>query len=63
MKDAVIHDGKISANGSVIHDMYLMEVKKPSESTGEWDIYKLVKTVPGAQAFQDPAKSGCPLVQ
>jgi branched-chain amino acid transport system substrate-binding protein len=63
VKDAVIHDGKIGANGSVIHDMYLMEVKKPAESTGEWDLYKLIKTVPGAQAFQDPAKSGCPLVQ
>lgn len=63
VKDAVIHDGKIAANGSVIHDMYLMEVKKPSESTGEWDLYKLVKTVPGAQAFQDPAKSGCALAQ
>ena len=63
VKDAVIHDGKIAANGRVIHDMYLMEVKKPSESTGEWDLYKLVKTVPGAQAFQDPAKSGCALAQ
>ncbi|PWR17896.1 ABC transporter substrate-binding protein [Zavarzinia aquatilis] len=63
VKDAVIHDGKIAPNGRVIHDMYLMEVKKPSESTGEWDLYKLVKTVPGAQAFQDPAKSGCALSQ
>ncbi|MCW0180137.1 MAG: ABC transporter substrate-binding protein [Zavarzinia sp.] len=63
VKDAVIHEGKIAANGRVVHDMYLMEVKKPSESTGEWDLYKLVKTVPGAQAFQDPAKSGCALAQ
>ncbi|MFA5122794.1 ABC transporter substrate-binding protein [Zavarzinia sp.] len=63
VQDDVIHNGKIGANGSVIHDMYLMEVKKPSESKGEWDLYKVVKTVPGDQAFQDPAKSGCPLVQ
>ena len=63
IEDAVIHHGTIAANGGVIHDMYLMEVKKPEESTGEWDLYKLVKTVPGAEAFQDPKASGCALVQ
>ncbi|MCF4165152.1 ABC transporter substrate-binding protein [Zavarzinia compransoris] len=63
VKDAVVHDGTIAANGRMIHDMYLMEVKKPEESTGEWDVYKLVRTVPGAEAFQDPKESGCALVE
>ena len=63
VKDAVVHDGMIAANGRMIHDMYLMEVKKPEESTGEWDVYKLVRTVPGAEAFQNPKDSGCALAE
>lgn len=63
IKDPVLRNASIGANGRVIHDMYLMQVKAPSESTGEWDLYKPVKTVPGAQAFQDPKQSGCALAQ
>jgi len=43
--------------------MYLFEVKKPSESTGRWDDYKLLATVPGDQAFQSLEQSRCPLVK
>ncbi|MBB3997113.1 ABC transporter substrate-binding protein [Aureimonas pseudogalii] len=53
--------GKVGANGRLIYDMYLMEVKTPAESTKPWDYYKVLATVPGAQAYLDPAKSGCPL--
>src|SRR5919106_4094956 len=59
--DAVIPDGKILANGSVVHDMYLAEVKKPDESKGEWDYYKILRTIPGDQAFLSVEDSGCEL--
>jgi branched-chain amino acid transport system substrate-binding protein len=55
--------GKIRADGRMVHDMYLMEVKKPSESKGEWDLLKIVKTVPGDQAFMPLSESTCPLVK
>jgi branched-chain amino acid transport system substrate-binding protein len=45
------------------HDMYIMEVKKPSESKGEWDYYKLLKTMKGEEAFGKLADSACPLVK
>jgi branched-chain amino acid transport system substrate-binding protein len=47
----------------MVHDMYLFEVKKPSESKGPFDLYKLISTVPGEQAFQPLAESKCPLVK
>ena len=56
-------NGKIRADGRMVHDMYLMEVKKPSESKGEWDILKIVKTVPAADAFMPLSESTCSLVK
>jgi branched-chain amino acid transport system substrate-binding protein len=47
----------------MVHDMYLFEVKKPEESKGEWDLYKLIATVPGDEAFRPLDKGGCPLVK
>src|SRR3981189_1316914 len=44
--------GKIRVDGRMVHDMYLFEVKKPEESKGEWDLYKLIATVPGDEAFR-----------
>ena len=44
-------------------DVYLMEVKTPDESQGPYDYYNVVATIPAKEAFIDPAKSGCPLVQ
>ena len=55
--------GKIRADGRMVHDMYLMEVKKPSESKGEWDLLKIVRTVPGDEAFMPLSESTCPLVK
>ena len=68
MKETPINDmfaknGRIRADGRMVHDMYLFEVKKPSESKGRWDDYKLVTTVPGDQAFQSLELSRCPLVK
>ena len=68
MKDTPINDmfarnGRIRADGRMVHDMYLFEVKKPSESKGRWDDYKLLATIPGNEAFQPLEQSRCPLVK
>lgn len=47
----------------VVHDMYLVEVKKPSESKAPWDYYKVRATIPAAEAFKPLAESNCPLVK
>ena len=62
IKDAVMRNASIRPDGRVIHDMYLYEVKKPDESKGEWDLSKLVATIPADQAFQPLSTSTCPLV-
>jgi branched-chain amino acid transport system substrate-binding protein len=60
--DPLFGQGTIRADGRKIHDMYLFEVKKPSESKAPWDYYKLRATIPAAEAFR-PLKDGtCPLV-
>ncbi|MGF6310010.1 branched-chain amino acid transport system substrate-binding protein [Bradyrhizobium sp. i1.8.4] len=61
--DPLFGKGEVQANGRVIHDAYLFEVKKPSESKGPWDLYKLVGTVPGNQAFTPLDKSTCALLK
>lgn len=53
----------VRANGSVAHPMHLFEVKSPDRSARPWDYYRLLGTVPAAQAFADPAASGCPLTR
>jgi branched-chain amino acid transport system substrate-binding protein len=60
--DVFAQGGKVGPNGRMIHDMYLMEVKKPSESTQPWDYFKVLATVPGDEAYIKPAESGCPIV-
>ena len=61
--DPLFGKGSIRADGRKIHDMYLFEVKKPAESKGQWDYYKLVATIPAEQAFRPLAEGGCPLVK
>jgi branched-chain amino acid transport system substrate-binding protein len=68
MKDTPINDffaknGKIRADGRMVHDMYLAEAKKPSESKGDWDIIKILQTIPGEQAYQPLSASSCPLIK
>jgi branched-chain amino acid transport system substrate-binding protein len=63
VNDFFAKNGKIRIDGRMVHDMYLFEVKKPSESKGEWDLYKLITTVPGDEAFRPLDKGGCPLVK
>ncbi|MBQ0820348.1 ABC transporter substrate-binding protein [Microvirga sp. HBU67558] len=61
--DPLFGKGKIRPDGRKIHDMYLFEVKKPSESEGSWDLYKLLATIPADQAFRPMSEGGCPLVK
>jgi branched-chain amino acid transport system substrate-binding protein len=61
--DFFAHDGKIRIDGRMVHEMHLFEVKKPEESKGEWDLYNLIATVPGDEAFRPLDKGGCPLVK
>src|ERR1700733_3119626 len=61
--DPLFGKGEIEPNGRTVHSAYLFEVKKPSESKGPWDFYKLVGTVPGDQAFTPLDKSSCPLLK
>ncbi|MGJ4939948.1 ABC transporter substrate-binding protein [Bradyrhizobium sp. HKCCYLS1011] len=61
--DDAFAQGKVLANGRMVHDMYLFEVKAPSESKKPWDYYKLISTVPGDKAFFSAKESGCPLTK
>jgi branched-chain amino acid transport system substrate-binding protein len=61
--DPVFGKGRVRLDGRKIHPMYLFEVKKPSESKGEWDYYKLVASIPADEAFRSLKDGGCPLVK
>ncbi|WP_317203946.1 ABC transporter substrate-binding protein [Janthinobacterium sp.] len=61
INDMFTKGGEIRPDGRMVHDMYLMEVKKPAESKYPWDYYKVVATVPGAQAYVTKAESKCSL--
>ena len=61
INDMFTQNGEVRPDGRMVHDMYLMEVKKPSESKYPWDYYKVVATVPGAQAYVTKAESKCSL--
>src|SRR6266581_732485 len=63
VNDMFARNGRIREDGRMVHDMYLFEVKKPSESKARWDYYKLLATVPGSEAFQPLEASRCPLVK
>ncbi len=63
INDFFVKNGKIRDDGRMVHDMYLYEVKKPTESKGAWDYYNLVATIPAEQAFLPLSESKCPLVK
>ena len=60
--DPLFGDGKVRADGRVIHKMYLFEVKSPAESKEPWDYYTLRRTIPADQGFRPLDQGGCPLV-
>jgi branched-chain amino acid transport system substrate-binding protein len=61
--DSLFGKGSIRPNGRKIHPAYLFEVKKPAESKGPWDYYKLVATIPAEEAFTPLDKSTCALLK
>ncbi|WP_431024183.1 ABC transporter substrate-binding protein [Halomonas sp. H5] len=68
MMSQPIHDffarnGHIRADGRMVHDMYLAQVKTPQQSEGEWDLYHILATIPADQAYRPLAESQCDLVQ
>jgi branched-chain amino acid transport system substrate-binding protein len=62
VNDFFAKGGKLREDGRMVHDMYLMQVKTPGESKGEWDLLKLIETIPGDRAFRPLDAGGCPLV-
>ena len=68
MKNTPINDffaknGKIRDDGRMVHDMYLVQVKKPAESTTPWDYYHIKAVIPGEEAYQSLKDSRCPLIK
>ena len=63
VNDFFARNGTIREDGRMVHDMYLMQVKKPEESKYPWDYYHVRQTIPAAEAFQPLAQSRCPLVK
>src|SRR5215468_779210 len=61
--DPLFGKGTIRADGRKVHPMYLLEVKTPAESKGEWDAFKIVQTIPADKAFRPLNEGGCPLVR
>jgi branched-chain amino acid transport system substrate-binding protein len=62
VNDFFANGGKIRADGRLIHDMYLVEVKAPEESRYPWDYYKILSIIAGSQAFRPLGEGKCPLV-
>jgi len=63
VKDAFTEHGVLREDGRMVHSMFLFQVKKPEESKGPWDYYKLLAEVPADQAFRPLKDGGCPLVK
>jgi len=60
--DAFATNGHLRPDGRMVHDVYLVQVKKPSESKGPDDLVKLIATIPGDKAFRPMSEGGCPYV-
>ena len=55
--------GRIREDGRKLHPSYLFEVKKPEESRGKYDYYKLLQTTPADEAFRPMNEGGCPFIR
>lgn len=62
INDMFAKNGKLREDGRMVHDMYLAQVKTPAESTSEWDLYKILRTIPSEQAYRPLAESQCKLI-
>ncbi|HEY0522366.1 MAG TPA: ABC transporter substrate-binding protein [Stellaceae bacterium] len=63
IKDAIVRNARLREDGRMVHDFYLMRVKAPAESKGPDDIYDLVATIKGDDAFKPLSESACPAVR
>jgi branched-chain amino acid transport system substrate-binding protein len=63
VNDAFVRNGTVRADGRMEHDMYMVKVKTPAESTGPWDLVKYERVIPAAAAFKPLAESECSLVK
>jgi len=63
IEDPMTNNGKLRIDGRVVQDNYLFEVKTPSVSSSDWDLYKLVRVIPGGEVTRPLSKGGCPLVR
>ncbi|HYG42481.1 MAG TPA: ABC transporter substrate-binding protein [Bordetella sp.] len=62
INDFYAKNGRIRADGRMVYDMYLAQAKTPAESKGDWDLLKILDTIPGDEAYRPLSKSECPLV-
>ncbi len=62
INDEFANNGKLRVDGRMVHDVYLVQIKKPAESKGPHDLAKLIATIPGDKAFRPLEEGGCPLV-
>jgi branched-chain amino acid transport system substrate-binding protein len=63
VNDMFAKNGRLREDGRLVHDMYLVQVKTPGESTEPWDYYKILSVIPGKDAFRSLEDGGCPLVK
>jgi branched-chain amino acid transport system substrate-binding protein len=63
VNDMFARNGRLREDGRLVHDMYLVQVKTPGESTAPWDYYKILSVIPGKDAFRSTEDGGCPLVK
>ncbi|MCA8882864.1 MAG: ABC transporter substrate-binding protein [Rhodobacteraceae bacterium] len=60
VEDFFAHGGVVRTDGRMVHEMYLARVKSPADSTGPWDYYDIVRTIPGEEAYGPLSESDCP---
>ena len=63
VNDFFAKNGRVREDGRMVHDLYVFEVKKPEESREPWDYLKLVRTIPGDQAFRPLSEGECLLIK
>lgn len=63
IKDDIVRNASLRPDGRMVHDTYLLEVKKPNQSTSDWDLYNVLQVIPGSQVFRPITESSCPALK